>query len=109
MFGQDKSQALRNSELSGIAMSPVCSGTTPRVSETESVIVKLQNSVSVLGDMVASIENKLNPITRPELPKNEEVKEPEFSTKISQEIHKAVRDIQYLSEKLRDLRERVEL
>jgi len=110
MFGQDKSEESRNVKVNRyIGDTPIATETPKKISETEQVIIKLQNSVSVLGDMVASIEDKLAPIIRQSNVKDDEAVEPEFGTKIAQEINKAVRNINYLSEKVRDLRERVEL
>ena len=105
MFENNSAKLSRQSENSVGGLGAV----TPRVSEIEGVITKLQNSVAILGEMVSSIESKLEPITRQSSEKGDEVCEPEFDTKVAQEINKAVRSINYLSEKVRDLRERIEL
>ena len=84
---------------------------TARETEISSVTRKLKEMVGVVQDKFQNLETRLTPVLRiiPESDGREKLAEPEFSTKLAQDINNEVRKLENTAQFIESLMSRLEL
>lgn len=110
MIGEKNAGLTTNSERIGSGPSGLAVPMAVRPpGETESVLLRLQNEITDMFKQISTTEDKLSPILRSPEPGGVETPNPEYSTKLAQEINNCVRDLIVLNGRIANLRNRIEL